>query len=69
VPWITAVGATQDDGVFNLAITVNAPGGIAGNYVALEGAGLAPTRNLGILHHEDGSGEIARTILDIDARP
>ena len=39
VPWITAVGATQDDGVFNLAITVNTPAGIAGDYVALEGAG------------------------------
>jgi subtilisin family serine protease len=37
VPWITAVGATQDNEVSNLAITVNAPGTIAGDYVALEG--------------------------------
>jgi hypothetical protein len=37
--------------------------------VTVDYTGLAPTRNLGILHHEDGSGEIARTILDIDARP
>jgi len=39
VPWITAVGATQDDGVFYNAVTVNAPGSIAGDYVAVEGAG------------------------------
>ena len=37
--------------------------------VTVDYTGLAPTRNLGILHHEDGGGEIARTILDIDARP
>jgi hypothetical protein len=30
--------------------------------------GLASTRYLGILHHMDGNSEIARTILDIDAR-
>jgi len=39
VPWITAVGATQDNGVFNNAVRVNAPASIAGDYVALEGAG------------------------------
>jgi len=39
VPWITAVGATQDAGVFNNAVTVNAPSGVAGDYVAVEGAG------------------------------
>ncbi len=38
VPWITAVGATQDDGVFYNALTVNAPGSVAGDYVAVEGA-------------------------------
>jgi len=37
VPWITAVGATQDDGVFYNALVVNAPGSVAGNYVAVEG--------------------------------
>lgn len=36
--------------------------------VTVDYTGLVPTRNLGILHHEDGVGEIARTILDIDAR-
>ena len=39
VPWITAVGATQDDGVFYNEIIVNAPGSVAGNYTAVEGAG------------------------------
>ncbi len=38
VPWLTAVGATQDDGVFYSIIQVNAPGGVAGDYVAVEGA-------------------------------
>jgi len=38
VPWITAVGATQDDGVFYDVVTVNAPGSVAGPYVAVEGA-------------------------------
>ena len=38
VPWITAVGATQDDGVFDDVVTVNAPGSVAGPYVAVEGA-------------------------------
>jgi subtilisin family serine protease len=37
VPWITAVGATQDDGVFYNELVVNAPGSVAGNYTAVEG--------------------------------
>jgi len=36
--------------------------------VTVDYTGLAPTRNLGVLHHMDGGGEIGRTILDIDAR-
>jgi subtilisin family serine protease len=50
---------------------VTAPGAAVqgvSDTVTVDYTGLAPTRNLGILHHEDGSGEIARTILDIDAR-
>lgn len=39
VPWITAVGATQDDGVYNLDVMVNAPGSVAGSYIGVEGAG------------------------------
>lgn len=38
VPWITAVGAAQDNEVFDLAVTVNAPEAIAGDKTALEGA-------------------------------
>lgn len=38
VPWITAVGANQDDGVFGLAVTVDTPASIAGNKEALEGS-------------------------------
>ena len=51
--------------------TVTAPAGATlGNtdVVTVDYTGLVPTRNLGVLHHADGSGEIARTILDIDAR-
>lgn len=39
VPWITAVGATQDDGVFYNELVVNVPGSVAGNYTAVEGGG------------------------------
>jgi len=39
VPWITAVGATQDEGVFYNELVVHAPGSVAGNYTAVEGAG------------------------------
>jgi len=50
---------------------VTAPGSAvlgASDTVTVDYTGLAPTRNLGVLIHEDGGGEIARTILDIDAR-
>lgn len=36
--------------------------------VTVDYTGLAPTRHLGILHHEADGEEVARTILDIDAR-
>ena len=39
VPWITAVGASQDDGVFYSTVTVNTPASIAGDYVTVEGNG------------------------------
>ena len=38
VPWITATGATQDDGVYDGNVEVHTPGSITGNYFALEGA-------------------------------
>jgi subtilisin family serine protease len=39
VPWITAVGAAQDNQVFGLAVDVTAPASVAGDKEALEGAG------------------------------
>lgn len=51
---------------------VTAPGAAvvgASDVVTVDYNGLAPTRNLGVLHHADGGGEVSRTILDIDARP
>lgn len=61
VPWITAVGATQDDGVFYNAITVNAPASVAGDYPAIEGTGdvsLADTGPItaGLVLVDDGVG-------------
>ena len=40
VPWITAVGATQDDQVF--ALTLEVSGDLTDSYFALEGAGDVP---------------------------
>ena len=56
-----------DNGNTTVSAPANATLGNA-DTVTVDYTGLAPTRNLGVLHHEDGSGEIARTILDIDAR-
>jgi len=61
VPWITAVGASQDDQVFNLAVSVNAPAGIAGDKVALEGTGPVRIADSGIITEDvvlvdDGAG-------------
>jgi subtilisin family serine protease len=39
VPWITAVGAAQDNEVFGTGIVVSAPNAVAGTYIGLEGAG------------------------------
>lgn len=40
----------------------------ASGTVTVDYTGIAPTRNLGVLHHADGGGEIATSILDIDGR-
>ena len=56
-----------DDGNTTVTAPANATLGNS-DTVTVDYTGLAPTRNLGVLHHMDGSGEIARTILDIDAR-
>jgi subtilisin family serine protease len=39
VPWITSVGAAQDDGVLGTGLVVNAPVSVAGTYIGLEGTG------------------------------
>jgi len=49
VPWITAVGAAQDDQVFGLAVTVNSPASIAGDMAALEGVGPVSLSDTGII--------------------
>jgi hypothetical protein len=53
----------------NTSITAP-PGAVLGasDTVTVDYTGLGATRYLGVLHHDDGSGEIGRTILDIDAR-
>jgi subtilisin family serine protease len=55
-----------DDG--NTSVT--APAAVLGESgtVTVDYTGIAPTRNLGVLHHADDVGEIGRTILDIDGR-
>lgn len=49
VPWITAVGATQDNEVFDLLVTVNAPASIAGDNVALEGSSPVTLESVGVI--------------------
>lgn len=39
VPWVTAVGASQDNEVFGTGLLVTAPGGVAGTKIGLEGTG------------------------------
>ena len=56
-----------DEGNTSVTAPASAVLGAEGT-VTVDYTGLLPTRNLGVLHHMDGSGEIARTILDIDAR-
>ena len=50
--------------------TVTAPSeAVAGSNetVTVDYAGLISSRYLGVLHHEDANGEIARTLIDVDA--
>jgi subtilisin family serine protease len=49
VPWLTAVGANQDDGVFGLAVTVNTPASIAGDKEALEGVSPVSLSDTGVI--------------------
>jgi hypothetical protein len=81
VDYFSAANGTDTD--YNLWFQVVLPGSAGNNTltapasatsgnsdtVTVDYTGLDPTRNLGVLHHMDGSGELARTIIDIDARP
>ena len=49
VPWITAVGASQDNKVFNPGLEVTAPGPVAGIYEGLEGAGPVTIADAGTI--------------------
>jgi len=52
VPWLTSVGATQDNGVFYNVLTVNAPGSIAGVYTAVEGGGDVSLADTGVIAND-----------------
>lgn len=61
VPWITAVGAAQDDGVFGLAVTIHSPASVAGDKAALEGSSPVQLADTGVISADvelvdDGSG-------------
>ena len=49
VSWITSVGATQDDGVFNSTIVANTPPSLAGEYIAVEGDGDVSLEDTGVI--------------------
>jgi len=50
VPWITAVGAINDDQNLALAVSVSEPANVAGNKLALEGSGPIQFRPGGCLY-------------------
>jgi subtilisin family serine protease len=52
VPWLTAVGAAQDNQVFGLAVNVTAPAAVAGDKEALEGAGPVTLEDTGTIVDE-----------------
>lgn len=56
-PWITAVGATQDDQIFATGVLVTAPLSLVGEYLALEGSGAISLADTG-----DISAEIVPSI-------
>lgn len=68
VPWITAVGATQDDQVFATGVVLSSPADIAGEYLALEGSGVVTLESTGDITAEfvaaqplDGCGGLTNT--------
>ena len=69
VPWITAVGATQDNVVFGLVIPVTSPASVAGDKEALEGAGPVQLADTGPISGDvvltapaDGCGPLAEDL-------
>lgn len=64
VPWITSVGATNDDDVFYADVTVNTPASIAGTYDAVEGAGDVSFRDTGSI---TDNVTLASTVTACDA--
>lgn len=65
VPWITAVGATNDDDVFYADVEVHTPGSIAGTYDAVEGAGDVSMRDTGAIS-DDVTLASTVTACDVD---
>lgn len=65
VAWIQ--GALGDEGNTSVTDPGDAEAGTT-KTVTVDYTGLGATRYFGVLHHADGGGELARTILDIDAR-
>jgi hypothetical protein len=65
--WIQPVFGDNGNALISAAPASAVAG--ASETVTVDYSGLtAGTRHLGVVHHEDGGGEIARTIIDIDAQ-
>lgn len=52
VPWITAVGASQDDSVFATGVSIETPASISNDYLALEGSGIISLESTGTINEE-----------------
>lgn len=50
VPWITAVGASQDDSVFVTGVNIATPESISNEYLALEGSGVISLEAAGTIN-------------------
>ncbi|VUD68964.1 Minor extracellular protease vpr [Thalassocella blandensis] len=57
VPWITAVGASQDDQVFATGVVISSPADIADQYLALEGSGIVSLDSTGDITSEFAAAE------------
>lgn len=68
VPWITAVGAAQDDQLFGTGLEVSAPTSVADTFAALEGGGAVSIEDTGTISSDvvpvlpaDGCAAITNT--------